>query len=314
MVRDERWRRTLKVLRAQGGAARRRQLLDLGWTDAMVANAVAAGLLERDHLGTYALSTSRTGVAQHLATSVLAAGSGAALTSISAGRLYGLHGLPRDERVHVLVPHERVVQRPDPTLVVRRSRIPDPTSRLIAGMTVTGPARTVIELGRDLDVAQLVEVLAHALHERVVNTDALEAEIARCARTRGLPTVRAALARLAPDDSRARARRERSTARLLQAHGLPRPRLGHVVELNAAAPVELDLAYPEVLLGIEVDGIRWHRTPQQKRYDEVRQNRLTAAGWGVLRFGEQQLDHTPNHVVRAVRAALLQREHPAVTP
>lgn len=312
MTGDDRWRRTLALLREQGGATHRRQLLGLGWSDAMIARAVEQGLLERDHLGTYALSTARMSATQHLATSVLAAGRDAALTSTTAARLYGWHGLPRDDRVHVLVPHHRVVQRSDPTLVVRRSRIPDPTRQIVAGVLATGPARTFVELGRDLQVSQLTEVFAHALHEGIVTVDALNTEIVRCARSRGLPTVRDALARLAPDDPRARARRERSTARLLRDHGLPRPHLGHQVDAGGSSRVELDLAYPEVQLGIEVDGNRWHRTPDQKRYDEIRQNRLTAVGWGVLRFGEQQLDRTPKLVVRAVRAALLQRGHPGV--
>jgi hypothetical protein len=304
---DERWRNTLAHLRAHHGAADRRQLFRLGWTDAMIATAIATGHLHRDHLGTYtAVAWSGNGNS-HLAAGLLAAGRDAALTSTSAARLYGLHGLPRDGRVHVLVPHARVVQRPDASLVVRRSRTDDPGIRSIGGLAVTGPARTLIELGRDLEVDRLTEVLAHALHEGVVDPGTLNAEVVRCARTRGLPSVRAALQRLAPDDHRARARRERSVARLLRDHGLPRPRLAYPVDVDGGPPLELDLAYPEFLLAIEVDGGRWHRTPQQKRYDEIRQNRLTGRGWGILRFGEEQIDRTPRSVVRAVRTALMRR-------
>ncbi len=33
---------------------------------------------------------------------------------------------------------------------------------------------------------------------------------------------------------------------------------------------ELDLAYPDQRIAIEIDGYRWHSTPEQKRRDERR--------------------------------------------
>ena len=46
----------------------------------------------------------------------------------------------------------------------------------------------------------------------------------------------------------------------------------------------LDLAFPDVLLAIEIDGWAWHTDPDRFRDDRRRQNALVTAGWMVLRF------------------------------
>lgn len=66
---------------------------------------------------------------------------------------------------------------------------------------------------------------------------------------------------------------------------------------------EVDLAYPDVKVGIEIDGFVWHSSPQQKQRDEDRQNLLVALGWRIVRFSVERLDTNPSLLVRRTVAA-----------
>ena len=60
--------------------------------------------------------------------------------------------------------------------------------------------------------------------------------------------------------------------------GLPPPVLQHPV-----GPYFLDMAYPELMLGVEYDG-REHLTPDRALRDLAREGHLGRRGWDVLRF------------------------------
>ena len=55
-----------------------------------------------------------------------------------------------------------------------------------------------------------------------------------------------------------------------------------------AHAVRVDFAYPELMLVIEVDGFRYHSSPEATAADQVRQAALEALGWTVLRFWEHE--------------------------
>jgi very-short-patch-repair endonuclease len=53
---------------------------------------------------------------------------------------------------------------------------------------------------------------------------------------------------------------------------------------------DLDLALPARKVAIEADGRYWHSTAQQRERDARRDAMLRAAGWTVLRFGENEIN------------------------
>lgn len=86
--------------------------------------------------------------------------------------------------------------------------------------------------------------------------------------------------------------------------GLPRPLVNHPTTTRAGTTFELDLAWPDVLLDVEVDGPH-HLLPSQRRTDRLRDRQLRADGWEVARFPVEEIDDAADLARRI--GALLER-------
>lgn len=52
---------------------------------------------------------------------------------------------------------------------------------------------------------------------------------------------------------------------------------------------ELDFAFPELRIGIECDGERWHSSAEARRRDRFRDYILRRGGWVVYRFNGEMI-------------------------
>ena len=82
-------------------------------------------------------------------------------------------------------------------------------------------------------------------------------------------------------------------------HGLPRPNVNTRIEGS-----EVDFAWRDVRLVVEVDGYAYHRSPRAFEDDRARDVTLTVAGWTVLRFTWAQVTGSPAWVAGAIRRRL----------
>jgi very-short-patch-repair endonuclease len=101
----------------------------------------------------------------------------------------------------------------------------------------------------------------------------------------------------------AAAESERILHRLLKTAGIT----GWVANLPvvvAGQRFEIDVAFPERRLAIEVDGFAYHSGDERFQRDRTRQNALIAAGWQVLRFTWADLTERPHEVVGRVAQLL----------
>jgi hypothetical protein len=89
-------------------------------------------------------------------------------------------------------------------------------------------------------------------------------------------------ARLPGYESGESPREDRLLRWILEA-GLPPPTQQHRVRISGR-PFRLDLAYPELLIGIEYDGWDAHKPRSAFDADRKRQNMLETRGWMVLRY------------------------------
>ncbi|HEX6382422.1 MAG TPA: DUF559 domain-containing protein [Acidimicrobiia bacterium] len=98
---------------------------------------------------------------------------------------------------------------------------------------------------------------------------------------------------------------EKRMGKLLKRAGLPKAVFHYVVQTPAGLFLaEVDFAYPEIKLAIEVDGFDAHGTPRAMAKDFVRQNGLAPYRWHVLRFTWRQVTDEPDMVAATIRRTI----------
>lgn len=85
---------------------------------------------------------------------------------------------------------------------------------------------------------------------------------------------------------------ERRAHRDLRRHHIQGWRANHRVRTRGRT-FYIDIAFPDLMLAVEIDGWSTHRTREAMDADAVRTNLLVLAGWTVLRFTERNLEELP---------------------
>ncbi len=102
---------------------------------------------------------------------------------------------------------------------------------------------------------------------------------------------------------------ERRMRALLMKHKLRGWEGNHRIDDAAGRPIALiDLAHIDLRIAIEVDGRSFHSDRRTFEQDRARQNKLTIAGWTVLRFTWEQITENPTLVIRTVRSTIQLRK------
>jgi very-short-patch-repair endonuclease len=167
----------------------------------------------------------------------------------------------------------------------------------IRDLWVTGVPLTVLEAAVALG-EQGSDLLDRALQRRVW-FDALHRAQSRNLGRRGAAAAGRLLVAAA---DRAASAAERKLIAVLRGAGITGWRQQHLV-----GGYELDLAFLDHRVAVEVDGWAWHSDVAAFRNDRQRQNSLVLAGWTVLRFTWHDLTERPGSVVAEIRAALTAR-------
>jgi hypothetical protein len=149
----------------------------------------------------------------------------------------------------------------------------------IGEMVVTTPDRTVVDLARSVERIDALPVIDAALGLGVCTTETLAAQLDRQRGSRGIVRARHLIqwgngAAESPMESRAR-------LRVLDSR-LPPPQVQWwVLDAAGHGKYRLDLAWPDVKVALEYDGVDHLDRPRQ-RLDLERRAWLAAAGWRVL--------------------------------
>lgn len=272
-----------RIARMQHGLITRSQLVNLGVPPGTIDTWVAARRLIAVHAGVYRLAGVPTSPEQVILAAVLAAGPGAVASHRAAAWLWGM---AEDWCAEVTVPRHRFPRLPG--IDVHRSRdLTASTVRRRRRIPATDPMRVLVDLGTVVAPAVVQDALERGLAARLFTVASVEAAYDSLSRhgRGGAGTLRRvlderALGRDCPDGLL-----EVRMARLLRAHGLPKPVFQYEVRDGGGRFVaRVDFAYPELKLVIEVDGWAAHASPSALQHDLDRQNALVALGWRVLRF------------------------------
>lgn len=283
----------------QHGVVSRTQLLDARITGTMVKKRITRGHLVPLHRGVYAVGHAHLRPNGYRLAAVLAVGPGAVLSHRDAAALHGL----RDGggvRIDVSTPAERRSTRRIRVHGRRALGAQDVTT--VDGIPVTTVARTLVDLAEVVPADALRKALNEAERQRVLDVRGIEEALERVRGRRGLSVVRirAALSELSDRGATlTRSRLEDRFLSLLEAHDLPRPATNAYVE-----GYEGDAVWHRQRLVVELDGWDAHKTRRAFQHDRTKANRLTGAGWTVLRFTHADVAWRPRETAAAIAAQL----------
>jgi very-short-patch-repair endonuclease len=219
-----------------------------------------------------------------------------------------LHGIPGFGRGRAELSVERPYNLRRSGVRIRTSSDLDRCQTVkVGGIPTTDLRRTLLDLGRTVGDQRLLRAIEWSRRERGVSWSDLVATLAHHARRGrgGIQRLRRVLLANAHREEITDSDLEVLLLGLLAEAGLPEPGVHHRIRADGRVVAEIDLAYPERRIAIEIDG-RIHLREDVWNRDLPRQNYLVLEGWTVLRFNRDRvLDH-PEQVVAEIRAAILQ--------
>ena len=226
---------------------------------------------------------------------VLACGPDAVLSHRDAAALWGLRPSAR-AAIDVTVHGKRRDGQHGITIHRTRS-LPEDERTVREGIPVTTVGRTLLDLAEVVDSRQLERACEAAERLRLFDLQEIEKLVRRHHGRRGLAAVRKVLGDI-DEPPATRSELERRFLDLCGEAGLPPPRVNTQV-----AGFEVDVAWPEARLVVELDGHEFHRTRAAFERDRARDAAaLQVAGHHVLRVTDRRLRREPAAVIDDVRA------------
>ncbi len=274
----------------------RKQLLGLGLDDYAVGYRVRKGRLYRVHHGVYGVGRPAVTPIERAAAAVLACGPGAALSHGSAMTLWGFWKR-WDTPFEVSTARDR---RPK-GICVHRTR--KPTGRDVRrhlGIVVTSPARTILDVAPRLSERSLKRAVNDARHSKLLSLEALEETLKQHPRH---PGVRCLLPFLEhPEDKPSRSDWEDEFPAFCERFGLPRPVMNATV-----CGFEVDAAFPEEKVIVELDSWGFHSSRTSFEDDRERDATTAAAGWQTVRITWRRFEEKPRREAQRLHTILAAR-------
>jgi very-short-patch-repair endonuclease len=281
-----------------------RQADALGLTPKMRQTRVRAGRLVRVEPGVLRIAGTPVTYEATLMAAVLAAGPGAVVSHRSAAVLWQLDGF-RPGRPEITIPRG-AWYRPADAIVHESTDLDRAVHRRRGGLPITSPSRTLLDVALRSSDARLLTAMESARRRSLTSWRELVATLQAHAR-RGRPGVarmRRVIVTNIDRDEVTDSAFESLVLSLLRENGLPDPVLHHrVLRHDGHLVAVVDLAYPGLMLAVELDGsVHLQRDVWER--DRPRQNQLELLGWTVLRFSWRTLVEHPEVIVREIADAL----------
>lgn len=292
------WLRAAELAARQYGVLSIEQLTGLGIGRGSIEKALANGRLRRLHHGVYAEGHADLSLHGKCLAAVFACGPGALLSHYSAAWLLGL--LPTQPiPVHVTTP---IPRKRRPRVVIHRSRtLAEEDRGLEKGIPVTSVSRTLLDQAALVRFAQIRRALKRSEELKLFDLPVVLSVLDRNKGHRGNRPLRRALALYEPSRF-TRSQTEEYFVSLVEAGGLPRPATNWV-----EAGHEIDVYWPELRFGVEIDTYATHGTHQSFEEDRVRREDLKLAGVEMTQVTDKRLEREPDRVVERVARLLDQR-------
>jgi hypothetical protein len=287
----------------QLGLISRRQLNAARVSEAAIRHQVATGRWKRVRSGVFVVNGAPSSWEQSVLGAILGAGTAWASHATSA-RLSGFDRVPGPE-IELMVVLERR-PRVDGVRVHRSGTLEDADLGMVGVIPTLSVARTVADLSGRLDTKELGRMVDDGLRRGVLHLGALDRvtrRLTRIAPGRSPQRLAQILADRVPGYHASGSELENRVFAAIVDAGLPAPVRQHKVVVGPNT-YYVDLAYPEPLIAIEVDGFAVHSGRSAFDSDRRRQNDLARAGWIVVRFTSTS---SAEEIVRVVHELLFGR-------
>jgi very-short-patch-repair endonuclease len=177
-------------------------------------------------------------------------------------------------------------------MIVHRSPLPDDEVTVREGIPVTTVVRTVADLADVLTRRALERTIDEAAYLRY-DLDGLRPRRGR----RGYGVLARVLDEHEPGSTRTRSPLEERMLALCRRSGLPAPEVNVIVEGH-----EVDFLWRDARLIVETDGWAAHGTRKAFERDRLRDAKLTAAGWRVVRVTHRTIGAFEQQLARLLAA------------
>jgi len=305
--RDSILRIALELAGTQHGVAARHQLIARGVPPRTIASAVDRARLFTIYPGVYLVGRPQLSEQALLVASLLAAGEGSALDGRTAAAIWGFHrhrnpvevsnpGVVKNRRALIRIEGESWW----PYLLAHQS---DPRSEgevtFKRGIALTTPARTLQDCAARLGKQQFRRAFMEADRLELLDDRALAASASRSQGRKGGGLFKAMVYRRIPNIKEARSILEGLVLDLVETNQVPAPEINR--KTHQYRP---DFRWQDQGVLVEADGYEFHRGKEAFENDTLRQNRLRAEGWQVLRFTWRMVTEDPEEVAANIRMAI----------
>jgi very-short-patch-repair endonuclease len=287
-----------RLAERQHGVVGRRQVLELGLAPHQIDRRLASGAWLRVGFGVYAIGHARLDRHARLLAAVLASGSGAVLSHLSAAELLELITW-QPARFHVTVPTGG--GRRLPGVVVHRRAAPIDSST-VHGIPATAAAQAILDCAPLVSRRAVERMIDQADRRRLCTYDELHEATESFRGHRGAGILRDVLVEHEAGSTVTASHLEELFLALCRREGLPTPEVNVEVEGLTA-----DFYWPEHRVAVETDGWSSHRPRERFQHDIDRGNRFLLADILALRFSYDDVTAGARTTARDLRRALRSR-------
>jgi hypothetical protein len=282
----------LALFHRQHGVAAHTQLTALAPARA-VTRARARGAIVPVIGKVYALAGAELSFEGRCMAVLLQFGEHAYLSGTTAAALLGARSMSRS-RVDVTVDATAYVGPIPDWVRVHRSawRVEGDVVTRPDGLRLSSPLRTLLDLAAQFNDHRFARFAEDLWHLGLASPDDASdylADVRRSGR-RGVKRLEAWLEAVGGRSGTAQSGLELDAIDAIRAVGLPEPERQYPVRLMSGEVVHIDVAWPDVRLGIEPGHSWWHGGDLKQRADQDRDRACGEVGWDIKRFDESMRD------------------------
>jgi hypothetical protein len=284
------------------------------WSECGLAGSKLANWLERGRIirlgpECYAFAGTPPTYERRLTAAALSCPQPAAIARVSAAHLWGMVDFAGREPWNVEVVSRRWRRGRGDFVVHESTDLIDDDITVLRGVPVTKPARTLVDLGGTAK-GLVGPALDNAIRLKLTSLPEVLSLVQRVARRGrdGVGVIRPYLEEQMVLDQQTDSYLETLFAIGLRQRGLPPPEQQvPILRGDCSVICRLDFAYPDLRLGIALDGMRTHTEQRRFRLDRSQQNEAELAGWMILRYTWWDVTGAMNRTADQIRRALAHR-------